>query len=366
MDSIAGQVFRSAQVARSGLHFLLTPVRKTAAYGRVRRVFARRKKDPRRSIEGVLALIRAVEAVRPMSGASVVEIGTGRILNVAILSWLAGAERIVAVDKRIDLDPRLIASQIDYCRANRAWLTEELSKLKTGKARRLERLLSLDARTPKKLTGRILTLCRVERILRTDAGHIGDVDIPGGRCDVHLSNGVLEHVPPDELPGILKSGAGLLEPDGVTAHAIDLYDHSVPAPASPPLPVPLPSRGLGFLRFDDADWLRRRKTRFPENRLRASEYPPMFTAAGLEIRGMTNFVSEECLRAIESGRLPLARKFSGMDARDLATLSTIIVAGPRSRAPSGPPPTGGAKGGQRAPVVTIVADGNRAISSSSA
>lgn len=303
---------------KSGLRFLTAPVRETPAYKRVRRSLARRR-TLKRPIESALELISAIESVKPVNSAAIFEVGPGRRLNVAMLSWVKGAERIVMADPFENPDPRRILAQWEWFRANKKWLSAALARTRGGGDRlRLERLLELDARTPEILTRRVLELCEIEFLAGTDAGRLGG-EYDGG-FDIHLSHYALEHVPPDDIHGVLETAARLLKPGGVSAHKIDHTDHV--AHDDPSLDL------MDFLRFDDSEWANRTaENGFAYvNRLRASAYPPIFAASGLEIRVKTNSVDEASVRSIESGGLPLAERFRGADARDLASDTSIIVA----------------------------------------
>ena len=172
----------------------------------------------------------------------------------------------------------------------------------------MERLLNLDARTPEKLTRRILDLCEIEYLTRTDAERLGGEH--DGGFDIHLSHYALEHIPPDDLRRVLETAARLLKPGGVSAHKIDHTDHV--AHDDPSLDL------MDFLRFENSEWAERSEDDgvVYVNRLRASEYPPIFAASGLDVRVESNFVDEASVRSIESGGLPLAGRFKRMNARD--------------------------------------------------
>lgn len=113
------------------MRFLTAPVRQTPAYKRVRRSLSRRK-NLKRPIESALELISAVESVKPVNGASIFEVGPGRVLNVAMLSWVKGAERIVAADPSASPDPRRILAQWEWLRANKKWLAAALASNRGG------------------------------------------------------------------------------------------------------------------------------------------------------------------------------------------------------------------------------------------
>ena len=173
-------------------------------------------------------------------------------------------------------------------------------------------------RSPKKLLEQMLMLCNVTYLAPADAGRL---DIPDGEFDLHLSNSVLEHIPPDGLRRVLETGARLLKTGGFSAHRIDHSDHFASSDQE--------IGNCNFLRFDDEEWNRYAGNRFAYvNRLRSSQYPPIFESSGLEIRGVAASVDAECRDLIASGALPLAEEFRGMSASDLATTATIIVAAP--------------------------------------
>lgn len=232
-----------------------------------------------------------------------------------VLLWLLGAERITIVDSRRSLSPRALSSDMDFWRAHRQWLVDNL--MSRGGGGRLQRLLALSGRSSKALFERLLRLCNVTYLAPADAGRLDDA--PDEEFDFHLSNDVLEHVPVDGLRRVLDTGARLLKPGGVSAHRIDHSDHFAYS-----------DRKIGkcnFLRFDDDEWNRRAGNRFAYlNRLRGSQYLPLFEASGFEIRGVTATIDGECRDSISSGALPLAEKFRGMPASDLAATTTTIVA----------------------------------------
>lgn len=233
-----------------------------------------------------------------------------------VLLWLLGAERITIVDSGRSLSPRALSSDMDSWRSHRQWLVDNLMS-RGGAGGRLQRLLALSARSSKALFERLLRLCNVTYLAPADAGRLDDA--PDEEFDFHLSNDVLEHVPVDGLRGVLGTGARLLKPGGVSAHRIDHSDHFAYF-----------DRKIGkcnFLRFDDDEWNRWAGNRFAYlNRLRGCQYPPLFEASGFAIRGVTAAVDGECRDLISSGALPLAEKFRGMPASDLAATTTTIVA----------------------------------------
>ena len=291
-----------------------------ASYQYAQRFFGQRR-PWKTCVERCLSLIDAAAAHRSLQGASVMEVGTGPGMNMPILLWLLGAERITIVDLRRNLSPRMLQSHMDSYRSHRQWLVENLVFRAGGgveSVERLERMLALNVRSPKKLLEQMLMLCNVTYLAPLDGGCI---DLPDGSFDLHLSNSALEHVPVDGLRRVLRTGARLLKPGGLSAHRIDHSDHFAYS-----------DQKIGkcnFLRFDDEEWNGYAGNRFVYvNRLRSSQYPPIFEASGLEIRSIAASVDSESRDLIASGALPLAKEFRGMSASDLATTTTIIVAAP--------------------------------------
>ena len=184
--------------------------------------------------------------------------------------------------------------------------------------KRLDLLLALPERTSKNLFKSTMTLCNITYLAPADAGNL---DMPEASFDLYVSNDVLEHIPPEDLHRILRGARRLLKPGGLCAHHIDNADHFFGC--DPQISM------INFLRFDDTEWNRYANNRFAYvNRLRSSEYPPIFSDSGFEILDVQNEIDDECVKQIETGALPLAERFRNMAVQDLATTSTTIVAAP--------------------------------------
>jgi hypothetical protein len=137
--------------------------------------------------------------------------------------------------------------------------------------------------------------------------HVTDAD---QAVDCSCSNEVLEHVPADQLPGLLKALRAVTT--GITTHSIDYSDHY--ARTDPNI-----SR-LNFLRYSDEEWQRFNSGKHFVNRLRHSDYLQLFRNAGFEI-------VEESAVAFR-GPLPddIAPTFLNYALDDLAKVSGRIVA----------------------------------------
>ena len=291
-----------------------------AGYLTARRLFASRENlpPPQGKIRSALDLADAIRPWGSIEGATILEIGTGKRLNVPIVMWLLGAERTVSVDIVRDLYPRRVASDIKYYRSARPQVAANLLKAGgDGAIERLDQLLGVVGKNDDDLTMQILDLCNIIYLAPADGGNL---NIPDGHFDIHLSISALEHAPLESVQSILHTASRLLRPGGICAHFIDHSDHYAhhDAGLSP----------INFLRFDDPQWSSHKRLT-SVNGLRASEYLPLFENAGLNILTVNNTVDNDCANLIKSGKLPLAQRFHNYSMHDLATLDSLIVAVPR-------------------------------------
>ncbi|MDD9957008.1 MAG: methyltransferase domain-containing protein [Anaerolineaceae bacterium] len=281
-----------------------------------------RNPTPVKQIDGGCQLAAAIQEQRPLDGARVMEVGSGRSLAIPVLMWLLGAKRVLTVDLNRYLRPEVLRADLAYLRANQPWLNEQLAPLagESGPTSgRLRDLLALDLEgPPARLPEDLLRLCGIDYRAPADAAAL---DLADGSIDVHLSRAVLEHVPPDDLAGILREASRVLKPDGLCVHLIDLSDHFQHQDTS--------ISRVNFLRYSEAEWERLAGNRFMfMNRLRAGDYLTIFAEAGLELLDQSRVVDDEALRLIESGALPLDGRFEGRTPEDLATTRLLVVARP--------------------------------------
>ncbi len=292
-------------------------------YYRMQRHFGGlRNPTPVKQIVAGCRLAEAIQQHRPLTGARVLEVGSGRSLALPALLWLLGVERTLTVDLNRYLRPELVRSDLAYLQAQQAWLRDQLTPV-AGDAgltsERLEILLALDLERPAaSVLEDVLQLCGIDYRAPADASAL---DLADDSVDVQLSRAVLEHVPPDDLERILREAARVLKPDGLCAHLIDPSDHFQHSDPS--------ISCVNFLRFSEAEWERLAGNRFMYmNRLRASDYLALFADSGLEVLDVSSAVDEESLKLIESGGLPLDERFTGKTVEDLATTELLLVARP--------------------------------------
>ena len=162
---------------------------------------------------------------------------------------------------------------------------------------------------------RLLRTLPLEYVAPADASRL-----PYGSAsfDCHVSRSVLEHIPTEVLPGILREGARLLRPGGLFIHLVDFSDHFSHADGS--------ISPINFLQYSDRDWSRIAPGRYAHvNRLRIDDYAPLFAQAGLALRMAEVRVDSQGLEKIGRG-IPLAEPFAQKEARVNATTSAVFIA----------------------------------------
>ena len=255
-------------------------------------------------------------AGRPLEGARVMEVGTGRGLDLPIGLYLCGAAHLVTVDLHRYLRPERVAETLAFLRANPATVRAVLADF-AGAAVVDERLAEL---------ARLTTAADLFRTLPivyrapADAAHL---DLPAGSIDVQVSFTVFEHIPAAALVGILTEAGRLLAPAGVALHHVDMSDHfSHDDPAI---------SAINFLQFSEREWTGYAGNQFAyHNRLRAPDYRAIYARSGHEILGWRPYLDEGARRALAEG-LPLAPQFRRMSPEDLCVSQIRILSRPTRR-----------------------------------
>lgn len=235
---------------------------------------------PLRTLDALAEVARRIvdDFARHRGGApgTVLEVGAGRDLAVPLALRRLGVREVIASDverlARIDLvqhaADRLLASQVRFASWN------DLADFG----------------------------------VRYLAPHVVTPD--DGPVDCSCSNEVLEHVPAQQLPSLLKALRAATR--GITTHSIDYSDHYARSD-------PSVSR-LNFLRYSDAEWRPFNSGRQFVNRLRHSDYLRMFREAGFTI------LEESSVKAEPPSGLIVAPQFRSYDQADLFAIKGRIIA----------------------------------------
>lgn len=268
--------------------------------------------NPLEWFQGAARLVEWIEgAGRTVRGASFLEVGTGRQINLPLALWLCGAGRTATVDLNTYLSGALVSESVEYVRRNR----EEVARQFGARAesddfrRRLSALASFEGGL-----GELLRLASVEYLSPADAARLPFAD---GSFDFHVSYAVFEHIPADDLYRILVEARRVLKDDGLLAHVIDPSDHF--SHDDPTITA------INFLRFGGREWDRLAGNRFMfHNRLRACQYLELFERAGVRVVRQTESLDEPSLRALREG-FPVSEEFRRFTHEALAVRSLNVL-----------------------------------------
>ena len=229
-----------------------------------------------------------------VAGKSVLELGTGRFVDLPMALWLMGADKVVTTDITTLLRADLVNKSI-------AFLRERWDEYRARFAPHCDEAL-MDQ--------------RYDEMCRASAGGFGDADLtrvlevmgidyrspadatrmpmPDEIFDVYVSFVVLQHVPPEPMLAILKEARRLLKKDGRMVHFSNTSDHfsHVDSSLSP----------INFLRWSEREWQLIAGNRFMyQNRLRADDYYDIFRNAGMLVDYTEERVDERALSDLRAG-----------------------------------------------------------------
>jgi SAM-dependent methyltransferase len=247
-----------------------------------------------------------------VAGKVVLEVGTGRTVDLPMGLWLCGAARVITVDLNRYLSADLVAESLRFLRARPQAALACFGDLARhpGFAARFRTLLAcrdgVDA---------LLQTVNVEYVAPADAARLA---LPAASIDYHVSYAVLEHIPADVITAILVEARRLLRPEGLLVHVIDPSDHFAHDDAS--------LTTVNFLRFSEREWQALAGNRFAyHNRLRAPTYSELFTRAGARILRQLEVTDADSLRALRNG-FPVHESFRHMAPEKLAIRGLTLAA----------------------------------------
>jgi SAM-dependent methyltransferase len=248
---------------------------------------------------------------RRIDGAAVVELGTGRTLNVPIGLWLCGVAEIVTLDLHKYLQPKMVHDLLAYIGSRRDAITQLFAPYSKTESfqRRLEVLLNAGPD--------VNALCSSMRVRYLAPADGTALTVPTQSVDFHVSTTVLEHIPPDVLRHILLEARRVLRNDGLLIHGINLSDHF--AHADPTI------TSVNFLQFTEAEWASYAGNRFMyHNRLRIDDYEALFEGAGFTILSKVASIDERAVAHLRAG-FRLADRFRGKTPEVNATCDAGLV-----------------------------------------
>ena len=245
-----------------------------------------------------------------VTGRTVLEVGTGHMVDLPIGMWLCGAARVITVDLNPYLSRRLVSEARGFVRQN----SDQVVQLFPGRQNPLfdERLRILTGNNVP--DNNLLSAMNIDYMSPADASSL---PLEAHSVDLHVSNTVLEHIPPNVLSAILIEARRILRPGGLLIHKIDPSDHFAHDDAG--------ITRINFLRFTDLEWKGLAGNRFMyHNRLRAPDYVQLFEENGVQILKDERVIDERSKVALGSG-FPVDARFRGVADDDLATTTISLM-----------------------------------------
>ncbi len=271
----------------------------------------RRVPDPSRLLRECSILVSDLKtAGHEVAGARVMEVGTGRRIDIPLGFYLAGAASVITVDLNRYLRPELVMGSI---RAMKERSKDILSLFESTSSReeveaRFERLIA--CRSLKD----VFSATNISYLAPADAQHI---IMASDSIDIHTSYTVFEHIPQSVLVGILKEASRLLGKRGVALHHVDLSDHYAHDDSSISF--------INFLQYPQSEWDRLAGNRFAyHNRLRADDYRRIYSEAGHQILNWKEFHDQQSLDLLKNG-FPLDEAYQGINPSKLAACVIRIL-----------------------------------------
>jgi hypothetical protein len=269
------------------------PLLHEPVYYAIQRTFGRLRKpaDPMWLLsESARLAVSMRDAGMPVPGARVMEVGTGRGVDMPLGLFLCGADSIETYDLHRYLKPHRVMDSAAAIRANHARVKEIFAPV----ADAAELQARLDSLAKAQTFDDILKTARIHYHAPADAAK---TNLASGSIDIQISYTVLEHVPGEIIVAILKEATRVLSPNGVAMHHIDPSDHF--AHDDPSIPY------INFLQFSDYEWEKYGANQFAyHNRHKAVQW--------------RTHRDERSLRELANG-FPLHEKYKGVPPEVLCT-----------------------------------------------
>jgi len=254
--------------------------------------------------------LRVLRSVRPEQDFTALELGTGWLPILPVGLWVCGAREVWT----FDIDPLLKTERVlgvlrnfsEY--AERGALSELVPEARADRLGHLESVLASakPADTPAAVLERMRIHYRVK-----DAQQTG---LPDGAIDFIVSSGVLEYVPKQSLPRVLREFHRVAAPGAIMSHRLNLvdqysyFDKNITA--------------FNFLRFTERQWAWLDSPLMSQNRLRIHDYRKLLREAGFDL------VKEESVAEVSQNldRIKLAPEFQRVAREDLLVVHSFISA----------------------------------------
>ena len=249
------------------------------------------------------------DAGRSLTGARLLEIGTGWYPTFPLACYLAGARQVSTFDLNRHLKPELTRACIallgEHLPTIAAKSGEPLAEDERGYA--VHAALPDPAGDPTGATGGV-----VHYRAPADATRTG---LPAASVDVVFSNSVLEHVPPDVIRALYDESRRVLSPGGLMFHSVNCGDHYAY--------VDRRINQLNYLQYPDRAWAFWNNRLLYQNRLRAHRFVDDAVDAGFDIVLNTANARPERLQQLRA--LKIAPQFAAIAPEQLCITSVDFI-----------------------------------------
>ena len=291
------------------------PVGQEGAYFLIQRTLGRLRHPPEPWENLRAAAEIATELPWSLEGMRVMEVGTGRRVDMPLAFYLLGAAHVHTFDLYRYLREEFVWAAVGAFVRQREKVHEALGALVPTEV--LDRRLTALASAPS--VRDVLRVSGIQYHAPADAAKTG---LPDGSIDLHFSYTVFEHIPGEVLRSILREASRVVAPQGVACHHIDPSDHFAHADAS--------INFVNFLRYGEAEFARYNNNQFAyHNRLRVTDYRQLYADVGHEVLKWITSRDERSLRDLAAG-FPVAAPFGGLSHEDLATTVVRSISRPLS------------------------------------
>jgi SAM-dependent methyltransferase len=249
-----------------------------------------------------------------LSGARVMEVGTGRALDLPVGFYLCGAASTITFDLTPYLKSERVEQSLQFIREHTEQVRDIFLPLVDAADldRRLEDLCRITT------CRELLDVAHLDVRAPADAAHSG---LAAGSVDLQISYTVFEHIPYAVLLDILREAGRVLAPGGVALHHIDLSDHFVRDDPSVSM--------IHFLRYSNEEWRKLAGNQYAyHNRLREPEYRRLYEEAGHEILVWESWQDARSLAELQAG-FPVSSEFRQYSPELLATTLVRAISRPK-------------------------------------
>ena len=254
------------------------------------------------------------DAGLPIQSSRMMEVGTGRRVDLPLGLFLGGAESIDTFDLHRYLKLPLVQNTVRFICDDQTKMEKIFLPVTDQQAfsKRFEKICSARG------TEDLIRTAGIRYHAPADATA---TELKAGSIDVHVSYTVFEHIPTDILRNILHEARRVLSPDGVVLHHVDPSDHF--SHDDPEI------TRINFLKFSEAEWQRHAGNQFAyHNRLRVNDYRKIFEDCGYEILRWEELIDAPSMKLLKSG-FPVDNRFKGLSAEVLCSTNFRVLARPR-------------------------------------